>query len=291
MNNRGVGKYRMSLGVLSGSLTVLWAVIWLASTFKLVDRSAAGPFGLLTLFAFAWVHGAARYGWKAMIAFIAIVIVVATIFENLSVATGFPFGAYVHHMEPKLLYFPIFGMISYPAMAYLGWSCATLLIGDGDRSRSPLGYLPAVVAAAFVVTGYDASVDPIFATLLGAWTYNHGGGYFGVPLSNCLGWLLTSGIFYSAFAVWLSRDPSLPRGGQGAFWRAQPALLLLLSGLSQPLMLLGAKNVTVMDQAGASWRSHDLLVTTATMSVCTMLFVGVTGVLLAFGRRDDAVSP
>jgi putative membrane protein len=44
--------------------------------------------------AFALIHGAVRYGWRGIVTFIVICLVVSNIFENVSILTGFPFGHY-----------------------------------------------------------------------------------------------------------------------------------------------------------------------------------------------------
>jgi uncharacterized membrane protein len=44
--------------------------------------------------AFALVHGAQRYGWRAIGIFIVAGLMISNMLENLSIATGFPFGHY-----------------------------------------------------------------------------------------------------------------------------------------------------------------------------------------------------
>jgi uncharacterized membrane protein len=59
--------------------------------------------------------------------------------------------------------------------------------------------LPGITAlaavAAWVMTGWDMVMDPGMAAA-GNWVWEHGGGYFGVPRGNYLGW----------FAGWLWRE-------------------------------------------------------------------------------------
>ena len=55
------------------------------------------------------------------------------------------------------------------------------------------------------MTQWDVVMDPPEATISKAWIWHDGGAHFGVPLSNYLGWLLTSWLFYQAFAIYLSR--------------------------------------------------------------------------------------
>jgi putative membrane protein len=62
--------------------------------------------------------------------------------------------------------------------------CLLLL---GDRARTAFVRLPVVIAAVLAV---DLVLDPA-AVALGFWTYG-GGVYYGVPLSNYAGWVVSA---------------------------------------------------------------------------------------------------
>lgn len=49
--------------------------------------------------------------------------------------------------------------------------------------------------ASMVMTAWDAVMDPGMAAA-GVWVWENGGPYFGVPLRNYLGWLLTTFVVY-----------------------------------------------------------------------------------------------
>lgn len=68
---------------------------------------------------FALMHGTKLYQWRGSVMFVALCVVVANIFENLSILTGFPFGHYhfTGVMGPKLFSRP-----------HLAW---TRLCGNG----------------------------------------------------------------------------------------------------------------------------------------------------------------
>src|SRR5207237_1427582 len=62
-------------------------------------------------------------------------------------------------------------------------------------------------------------MDPTSSTIRHSWIWEQGGGYFGVPLTNYLGWFFTVYVFFQLFALSLrlrkaSREgekPTLPR--------------------------------------------------------------------------------
>src|SRR5437879_7971972 len=75
--------------------------------------------------------------------------------------------------------------------------------------------------AAFVMVMWDLTLDPRASTIEHVWIWEQGGGYFGVPLTNYLGWSFTVYVFYQLFAQYLrlrkagsgevGEVPALPR--------------------------------------------------------------------------------
>lgn len=49
------------------------------------------------------------------------------------------------------------------------------------------------------MTAWDLSLDPRMAAD-GAWVWHGGGEYFGIPLTNFLGWIVTSAMIYAVWA-------------------------------------------------------------------------------------------
>jgi putative membrane protein len=52
---------------------------------------------------------------------------------------------------------------------------------------------------------WDFCLDPIRSTIDGAWVWEDGGAYLGVPLSNFSGWFLTVYLIFQLFALYLNR--------------------------------------------------------------------------------------
>lgn len=112
--------------------------------------------------------------------------------ETLGVVTGFPYGPfdYGDALGPKL-----FGLVPY--LLPVTWAPLVLgAVGAASRtvpsrvSRLPRTLLHAV-SAAVLLTLVDGVLDP-GAVSLGFWAFAGGGPYYGVPISNYLGWLLSS---------------------------------------------------------------------------------------------------
>jgi putative membrane protein len=99
--------------------------------------------------------------------------------------TGLPFGTYQYTdaLRPRLLGAPLVIGAAWMVLVAQAWSIF-----------APLG-LPrplAVLLAALWTTAVDLVIDPLAANQLGYWRWEHGGLYYGIPVSNFAGWLLTS---------------------------------------------------------------------------------------------------
>ena len=154
---------------------------------------------------FALIHGALFYRWRGILIFFAICLVVGNILENVGVLTGFPFGHYYFTdlMGPKLFAVPIQLGLAYLGMAYLSWTLARVILGSMRNPLEGSHVLTLPLIAAFIMVAWDFSQDPVWSTILRLWIWQRGGAYFGVPVSNFLGWYLTVYVFYQLFALYL----------------------------------------------------------------------------------------
>src|ERR1700687_2588985 len=124
-------------------MTILWVLVAIygAATIANTLFSLSIPIAPLLLVSviFALIHGAMRYRWTGMVAFIVICLVVSNILENTSILTGFPFGHYQYSdaLGPKLFLVPLLIGPAYFATGYLAWALSTVLIGDVRRARRP----------------------------------------------------------------------------------------------------------------------------------------------------------
>jgi uncharacterized membrane protein len=145
------------------------------------------------------------------------------------------------------------------------------------------------VVAAFVMTQWDVVMDPSEATISRAWIWHDGGAHFGVPFSNYLGWLLTSWLFYQAFAIYLSRQryASARTAEQRRALRLVAILLYLCSGLTHVTPWIIGQSGEVADAASHVWRVEDLRGTTVVILLFTMFFTSMlAGLRLATDAAD-----
>lgn len=113
--------------------------------------------------------------------------------ETTGVATGLPYGTFYYGdaLGPKL-----FGLVPY----ILPISWAPLVLGAVAATAPKAGYqrgaaraMAWMLRSALLLTLIDGVLDPGAASL-GFWVWPEGGPYYGIPLSNYLGWLLSGAL-------------------------------------------------------------------------------------------------
>lgn len=225
---------------------------------------------------FAVIHGAHRYGARGILVFIGLCLVIGNLLENLSILTGFPFGHYhfTGVMGPKLFQVPILLGLAYIGIGYLSWTVGLLIVGG---PLAGLRVLTTPLIAAVVMVAWDLSMDPIWSNFVHGWVWHGGGSYFGVPLSNFLGWYLTVYLIYQSFSLYVSKH--LDETTQD-HWRL-PVIFYGISAAGNLLVTAPPAQV-VVDATGIAWNVRGILTASALVSI----FVMGAFILLAWMRAS-----
>lgn len=261
------------------SRNLLWVMVAVFAVATIVGVFSANlmvtVLQLAIMVAFALLHGALRYGARGIAAFAVICLVVSTLFENLGVATGFPFGHYFYTdaLGPKLFYVPLLIAPAYLGVGYMAWVLATVLVGDLKRGADPFSTFVTPFIATFIMVLWDIALDPTASTVDKNWIWKEGGGFFGVPLSNYLGWFLTVYVFMQLFALYLRARGPAPEAAQPKGYFFQAIAMYTIVALNFVLTYLVSGTEPVTDAAGAQWRTGDIFETAAITSLLTMIFV------------------
>jgi uncharacterized membrane protein len=280
-----------------GTIAALWALVVLYAAARILQVYPGGvsivavvALHVLSPAVFALIHGKITYSLRGILTFIVICLVVGNFFENLSIRTGFPFGHYYFTdlMGPKIFQVPVLLGLAYVGMAYLSWIIGTLILGD---SRGPLvgsRVITLPLVASFIMVAWDLSQDPVWSTILHAWIWQQGGAYFGVPVSNFLGWYFTVYVIYQLFALYLQGRAIYPQPPPASYWHL--ALLFYSISVAGNILLViprpGPSVVT--DPTGAQWKVSSITGTGALVSIFTMgAFALIAWVRLA--NRDAGV--
>ena len=129
------------------------------------------------------------------------------------------------------------------------------------------------------MTQWDLVMDAPNATIAKVWIWHDGGGVFGVPLSNYLGWLLTSWLIFQSFALYLRRSGL----------RSYPRISLKLpltgilfyvgAGLTHIVPLIMGQTGEAVDARGYRWQVHDIREATVAILLLTMVFTALLAAL------------
>ncbi len=183
--------------------------------FGVIMQAAA----VLVILYYAW-------GWVRTLKTFAIVVALSYLAEFIGSSTGIPFGKYQYTdlLQPQLAGVPLLIPLAWMMMLPPAWAIARTILGE---SRSRWGF---VLLSALAFTTWDLFLDPQMVGW-GFWVWESPGAYFGIPLSNYLGWIVVSAL------ISLAANPKdLPVGplslvyvltwllqtiGQGIFW-SQP---------------------------------------------------------------------
>ncbi len=261
--NEKVGEFNK----LRWSLIAVYFVvnILLTFTYKNPNLLAIDSF-LVTaiLFILAILHGYKRYGKNIAIFFI-ITWIVSFSLENLSIATGFPFGFY--HYSPTLgfLTVPLIIIFAYFSIGYLSWVLSHVLTGQYAKKLEGKQIFIVPFIAAFIMVMWDLTVDPISSTLQGLWVWTYPGAYFGVPLSNFFGWFLVVYLFFQIFALYLSKYDTIKEKISNKPYWSEAAAVYGITALGTIFSIF--------------YQFNDITINMALITVFTMIFVSILALI------------
>lgn len=117
-----------------------------------------------------------------------VLITISAMSEMLGTHFGFPFGkySYTSFLGPKILdHVPWLIPLSWFFMAVPSFALTRLLMGNRANP------LIRILAAASFLLFWDITLDPAMSHLATFWIWEHPGNYYGMPMSNLMGWFIT----------------------------------------------------------------------------------------------------
>jgi putative membrane protein len=271
---------------------VLWATVALYVVGRICQQYP-GPIPVLLIVVlqvvppavFALIHASLLYRIRGMLMFTLFCASAGGICESLSLRIGFPFGHYFFTglMGPKIFDLPVLLVVAYLGIGYCAWVLAVLILGDRDQPLSGARVVTLPILASAIMVAWDLSMDPVWSNLDHGWIWLDGGSYFGVPISNFLGWYLTAFLFYQAFALYLRSNRTVTKQMPPMLWRAA----VLIYGICALGNLLVFRNglfpSRAIDATGRVWITTDILIA----SVLVSLLVMTPFAVLAWWRSGD----
>ena len=130
-------------------------------------------------------------GPKNGLGFFAISAIIGLLSETTGVLFGLPFGRYHYNAIEPLLFnlVPLRVILLWFVVTYTAKSLTDILIGPDRTSKNIVAI---VFLDATIATTWDILMDPVMVNLVGLWTWEPAGPFFGVPVSNYVGWILVS---------------------------------------------------------------------------------------------------
>ena len=215
--------------------------------------SAASALGILLFAVPSFWASKMWLGWRVAIGLFIVLGIAALVMEFIAIATAFPYGDFLYsdHLGFKLF-------DSVPWTVAFAWP--PFVLGAYAIARNLVQATAArILVTSFLMVAFDLVLDP-GAVYLGFWKYAGGGIFYGVPISNFAGWLLSG--FAGAVLMELCISPVrplLPTPVQLAssaaaiifFWSA----LALFAGLFVPA-IIGAVLLVVVSIVWRKYHYH-----------------------------------
>jgi uncharacterized membrane protein len=223
------------------------------------DTMGFTPLGTVVFVLFSLGHACYTLGWRPTLVFFSLTAVVTWAFEQAGVATGAVYGAYHYtdQLGAKLGHVPVLIPLSWFMMIYPSYVMANLIV-NGRPTSSGRESLAQIVWMSFVgsmvITAWDLLIELTSSGPGGAWIWEEGGPYFGVPVQNFAGWVLTTFTVYLVYFLIERRVGLKPLGPVTLFIAAMPVVayasrLVLHTAVGGEASLLH----TVVQGPGALW--------------------------------------
>lgn len=131
-------------------------------------------------------------GYKRGIFFFLFAMACGLFFEVVGVLYSVPFGPY--HYNPVT--FLVLGLVPtnvlmyWFVITYTARSITNFMVKTTGKSKNTIVALALIDG--LIATAWDLIMDPIMVNIIHFWTWEEGGIFFGVPISNFLGWILVA---------------------------------------------------------------------------------------------------
>ncbi|MBE1531907.1 carotenoid biosynthesis protein [Actinomadura algeriensis] len=172
--------------------------------------------------------------------------------EWVGVRAGVPFGRYSYTpvLRPQAGGVPVIVAVAWGGMGPAAHAAATEIVPGGGPARWAVG--------AAALTAWDLFLDPQMLRL-GLWTWEGGGPYRGVPVSNFAGWFAVSLLLMAVVEASAGRTAPPASGGLLTIYTVMAAMetLAFAAVFDPPDRLVAAAGGAAMGTfAALAWRAR-----------------------------------
>jgi len=203
------------------SMVFLALFIYSSIIFTILEDSISlpeipGGVGIKTIFMliFSLFHAWYMIGWKKTLVFFVVTAGVSWGYEQVGVETGLIYGDYHYtdYLGYKMGHVPIIIPLAWFMMIYPSYIIANMIFSKkpllNENKISQIIVLS--LLSAIVMTAWDFVIDPYLSgPTVNAWVWERGGAYFGIPIHNFFGWILTTFSIYLIYRIFESKTRSV----------------------------------------------------------------------------------
>lgn len=167
-----------------------------------------GNLNLYFLFGFVILHSSKAMGNKKTAIFMSMTFLFGLFSELIGVKFGWFYGNYYYTSSVPHFFFglvPLAIPFTWTILMYIGYTLTNLLLvgfgGEKPKKTDNLWYLVTMIIllsfiGGLVALNLDMILDPVaILPPSPGWVWIHGGPYYGIPISNFVGWfLITAGV-------------------------------------------------------------------------------------------------
>lgn len=205
-------------------------------------------------------------------------------------AYGFPFGFYEHNVDGFLLVgIPPVVPLAYAAYGWIAWTLARAMVRHDPRRAVGSERFTTPIIGTFVLAGFDFTYDAIFSTVNGMYSYRSPGGFFGVPVSNYVGWLLTGWVILQLWALIENRFVTRVVDTERSHW-VLPAVIwavLILPVVGQALLA----SPMIVSVGGREFIVGDIYAASVIAGLFTLVLAAAVALARVLGSSHRPRSP
>lgn len=171
-----------------------WLVTEPAQTIYRYGWMLSGPSYVVLGAAAIFLHAANRFGWARAAGLLAAGALISLSSELLGTSTGIPFGPYSY---TTLLGYRIGGLVPFPIplswfyMVYASIAITGRILPARNSEKRTVAW---AFCAGAILTAWDVAMDPAMSRATTHWLWHTDGFFYGMPLTNWIGWFLTGTI-------------------------------------------------------------------------------------------------
>ncbi|MFB5631361.1 MAG: carotenoid biosynthesis protein [Nitrosopumilaceae archaeon] len=163
---------------------------------------------------FSLFHALYYLGWRKTLVFFVITAAVSWGYEEIGVETGIVYGKYHYtdYLGQKIGHVPLIIPLAWFMMIYPSYVIANIIYSKNAflKKITFSKIIMISLLSAAVMTAWDTVIDPYLSgPTVGAWVWENGGVYFGVPIHNFVGWIVTTFTIYVLYRIFEAKSKTI----------------------------------------------------------------------------------